>query len=153
MSIQQYIKELIAKIPTLLKNELQRAPGELSAYISDNMRAGRNPTPRMARTDSDPRLYVNSGALLKAASVQNATGNISETKFSNGEIVITQGVDLGVIPYARIHEYGGQAGRGLKSTIPARPYLQPAIEQYQKDGDGFGALIDEIMQDIIERFK
>ena len=107
----------------------------------------------MARTDNDARLYVNSGALLKAASGPNATGNISETKITNGEIVITQGVDLSVIPYARIHEYGGQAGRGLKSTIPARPYIGPAIEQYQKDADGFTALVDEIMQDIMEKFK
>jgi phage virion morphogenesis protein len=27
------------------------------------------------------------------------------------------------LPYARIHQLGGQAGRGLKVTIPARPYL------------------------------
>jgi len=26
--------------------------------------------------------------------------------------------------YARIHQLGGQAGRGRKVTIPARPYLQ-----------------------------
>ena len=153
MTIQEYIRDLAVKIPTLLKNQLQNVPNELAAYISDHMRAGKNPAPRVARTDNDARLYVNSGALLKAASVPNATGNISETKITNGEIVITQGVDLSVIPYARIHEYGGQAGRGLKSTIPARPYIGPAIEQYQKDADGFTALVDEIMQDIMENFK
>jgi phage gpG-like protein len=27
------------------------------------------------------------------------------------------------VPYARIHQLGGQAGRGRKVTIPARPYL------------------------------
>ncbi len=31
------------------------------------------------------------------------------------------------VPYARIHEFGGKAGRGLKSNIPARPYLRPAV--------------------------
>lgn len=29
----------------------------------------------------------------------------------------------GHVPYARIHQFGGKAGRGLKVTIPARPYL------------------------------
>jgi len=29
----------------------------------------------------------------------------------------------GSIPYAAIHQFGGQAGRGKKVTIPARPYL------------------------------
>ena len=29
----------------------------------------------------------------------------------------------GRIPYAGIHQFGGQAGRGRKVTIPARPYL------------------------------
>lgn len=29
----------------------------------------------------------------------------------------------GRIPYAGIHQFGGQAGRGKKTNIPARPYL------------------------------
>lgn len=29
----------------------------------------------------------------------------------------------GHIPYAAIHQFGGQAGRGRKVSIPARPYL------------------------------
>lgn len=33
-------------------------------------------------------------------------------------------------PYAAIHQFGGQAGRGKKVTIPARPYM-PII----KDGE------------------
>lgn len=31
-------------------------------------------------------------------------------------------------PYARIHELGGRAGRGLAAVIPPRPYLRPALE-------------------------
>ena len=27
------------------------------------------------------------------------------------------------LAYSRIHQFGGQAGRGLRSTIPARPYV------------------------------
>lgn len=33
-------------------------------------------------------------------------------------------VEVGsALPYAAIHNFGGQAGRGKKVTIPARPYL------------------------------
>ena len=35
---------------------------------------------------------------------------------------VTIGVG-GHIPYAAIHQFGGQAGRGRKVSIPARPYL------------------------------
>jgi phage gpG-like protein len=31
-------------------------------------------------------------------------------------------------PYAASHEFGGKAGRGGSSTIPARPYLNPAVK-------------------------
>ena len=33
------------------------------------------------------------------------------------------------VPYAAIHEFGGDTGR---ATIPARPYLHPAIEKSQE---------------------
>lgn len=32
-------------------------------------------------------------------------------------------VSTGQLPYARIHQFGGQAGRGHWARIPARPYL------------------------------
>lgn len=32
-------------------------------------------------------------------------------------------ISTGELPYARIHQFGGQAGRGRKTRIPARPYL------------------------------
>lgn len=36
----------------------------------------------------------------------------------------TRQVEVGTnVPYARIHQLGGKAGRGLKVTIPARAYL------------------------------
>lgn len=40
--------------------------------------------------------------------------------------VLTYGSDM---PYAAIHEYGGNAGKGGKVKIPARPYMQPAVEE------------------------
>lgn len=36
------------------------------------------------------------------------------------------------VKYARIHEFGGMAGRGHKTRIPARPYLAPAFHKVHK---------------------
>lgn len=33
------------------------------------------------------------------------------------------------VPYARIHEFGGMAGKGRGTYIPARPYLRPSMKQ------------------------
>ncbi len=39
-------------------------------------------------------------------------------------IAAARGINIGTnLIYAGIHQFGGQAGRGHKTTIPARPYL------------------------------
>lgn len=45
------------------------------------------------------------------------------------------------VAYARIHQLGGKAGRGQKTTIPARPYL--GVEE--KDIEEAKALLEEFM--------
>ncbi|WP_374631811.1 phage virion morphogenesis protein [Ferrovibrio sp.] len=57
-----------------------------------------------------------SGAKILRASnrlFQSLTSVVTNSEIQLGSNVI----------YARIHQYGGQAGRGKKVTIPARPYL------------------------------
>ena len=53
--------------------------------------------------------------------LQRSAGGLAASVFSN------YGRDFAEIgsnkPYAAIHHFGGQAGRGLKTTIPARPYF------------------------------
>lgn len=36
------------------------------------------------------------------------------------------------VEYASIHEFGGRTGRGRSFIMPARPFLQPAIEENRK---------------------
>jgi len=36
------------------------------------------------------------------------------------------------VKYARIHEVGGDAGRGGRTQIPARPYIKPAWQKLRK---------------------
>jgi len=57
--------------------------------------------------------------LFLAATQTGARGNITEITNRYMEF----GVDLAKIPYARIHDLGGQAGRGRRSTMPKREYL------------------------------
>lgn len=152
MDMTTYLRRFLEVVPDKLADGMKQAGDELAVYISDNMKTGANPNPRVARTDGDPRLYVNGGNLLKAATVPNAQGNVSEVRYQSGEIIYEAGVDLSIIPYARIHEYGGKAGRGLKANIPARPYLEPGVRDYiEDDNSGLSATIDDIMQKI-ERF-
>lgn len=67
----------------------------------------------------------------------------------NSSVTIGAG---GHLPYAAIHQFGGQAGRGRKVTIPARPYL--ALNQ----GDGLAlaakdqARVVEIIEGHIAAF-
>jgi phage virion morphogenesis protein len=57
----------------------------------------------------------------------------------------------GSIPYAAIHQMGGQAGRGKKVTIPARPYLamnrDKNLELAEVDRQWIMDLIREEMMD------
>lgn len=59
------------------------------------------------------------------------------------ESFLTQGqVHVGSnVKYARIHQLGGKAGRGNKTTIPARPYL--GIEE--KDIEEARALLEDFI--------
>ncbi len=57
--------------------------------------------------------------LMLAATRTGAMGNITMVTNQYMEF----GVDLSKIPYARVHDLGGQAGRGRRSRIPKREYL------------------------------
>jgi hypothetical protein len=48
------------------------------------------------------------------------------------------------VPYAAIHEFGGDAGKGGHAHIPARPYMLPAL---QKSQDEMLALVEH---DVLE---
>lgn len=57
-------------------------------------------------------------------------GNLARSisrKVTNNSVIIGSNVK-----YARIHQLGGQAGRGRKTTISARPYLPYANNRLQQ---------------------
>jgi len=84
---------------------------------------------RALRNDTN-QLYILYGNLVRSLQPKQR-GNIAEISGSLTNPFIKLGIDLSVIPYARIHEFGGTAG---KSKIPARPYFFPALQKYAKEG-------------------
>lgn len=104
--------------------------------IQKNFRAGGRPTPwtplsiatltrvgvkgakrgrgpqhlRIARAIINKKILIDTGGLMNSITYEALPGG--------------DGVEIGSnLPHARIHQLGGQAGRGRKVTIPMRPYL------------------------------
>ena len=57
--------------------------------------------------------------LIDASTQKGAYGNITEISNKSFEY----GVDLTKIPYARVHDMGGRAGRGRRSQMPKREFM------------------------------
>lgn len=53
-------------------------------------------------------------------------------KIPHGFITFIGSIKGKFIPYARIHEEGGRAGRGGSAKIPKRPYLRRALVDKKK---------------------
>jgi len=54
------------------------------------------------------------------------------------------------VPYAAIHNFGGQAGRNLAVTIPKRPYFTPGIEDLEKE---LPKIAQQVLDQIILLFN
>ena len=159
MNPEDYIRELIRKVPSIVKDAMdpQIIQTELAVDISDNM--GDNvPNPVYPRPSGAKTLQLVTSKLFRAATVYKAAGNVSKTTGSGTSFSFQWGIDLKVIPYARIHEFGGTInhpggtpyyikdgelrfvrkanGARFPKTkphpieIPARPYITPAMETF-----------------------
>ena len=93
-----------------------------------------------------------SGDLLtsRSGNLLNSVLQSIELKTDGQSLTVSIGSKL---PYARIHEYGGFAGRrgpykkkdGHRSYIRPRPYLRPAINDLQKALPG---LLEQAIQQV-----
>ena len=64
------------------------------------------------------------------------TGNLRRSVRTRGPYRSGRGYTALVGPtavYGRVQELGGPAGRGLRTQLPARPYLQPALRDSRAD--------------------
>lgn len=97
-----------------------------------------------SKGSSSDLLTSRSGNLL------NSVLNSIQVSPDGESLAVSIGSDL---PYARIHEYGGFAGRrgpykkknGHRSYIRPRPYLRPAINDLQK---ALPALLEQAIQQV-----
>lgn len=131
-------------ILTAAKEEQQRTDKELLPYFTEHMHTKSNlasaSESKLKKTSkSKPykgqlrnkknttnELYRLSRSLMDSLK-SGGRGNLNEI-LPDGSFLFA--IDLNIIPYARIHEYGGTAGRGV--TLPARPYARPAIQDFMK---------------------
>lgn len=156
MSPEDYIRELIRRVPGIVKDAMdpQIIQAELAVDISDNM-GDETPNPVYPRAKGGKINLVKKN-LFRAATIYKGRGNVSKTTGGGTSFSFQWGIDLDVVPYARIHEFGGKAGRGLKTKIDARPYIGPAMETFTGGNktidaagftgsvDGFARIINEI---------
>lgn len=132
MTVDEYVRKILLALPSIAKDafdpqRMQTALGaDISTYYGQTNREPKYPS-------TSPKLNLVTGTLFKGATVYKAKGNVSSFKQTGNAYSFVWGIDLDVIPYARIHEYGGMAGRNLMSRIPARPYITPAIKDFEQE--------------------
>lgn len=150
------IEANLSSVPFLLLEE------NLPAIVNTAFRKLADDTVLEARANINPSrsgLHNRSGALRGSIRLKNY---IQMTPGGIGEATITAGNSK--VPYARIHEQGGiirarnapflvfrVGGRWIKTKqvrIPARPYLQPAINNKQEQ---FREYFNDALEDLMRR--
>jgi len=130
--LQQALRRNIDRVPELMKDVMQTIGIELEAYIDKNMQDGGIMTPDeriIAGKTINPtnQLRIVTGKLRKSLTPNGEGFAGGYETLGGGRYAYVVGIDLDVVPYARIHELGG-------NNIPARPYIAPALKEYSKDG-------------------
>ena len=122
------IDRWLASVPTLLERVARKAAVRIGGRSVGQFMQDAKGGPRRRPKGLSGPLRILSGTLAKAAAQDKdgVVGAVNEVKREGWIVTLVKGVDLGVVPYARIHEKGGTAGRG--ASIPARPYLFPAVK-------------------------
>lgn len=122
------LEAVAAALPDALRDAAGHGALRIGGYAVDTFMRDAKGEGRRSPGDSGP-LRIVSGRLARAvASTPDRPhpGGVNRITTDPASVLLEKGVDLGVVPYARIHERGGTAGRGAR--IPARPYLSPALD-------------------------
>lgn len=156
-------QELVASLGSIKKKMADLTPAMAKARVlmlssvNRNFDAGGRPAPwkplaastirQKARLGGSSKILIGAGHYSKAGGFQTGGGSLKRS--ITGKIYprkLTIGTS---IPYARIHQFGGAAGRGHSAIIPKRPYLlfqredvkniKKLIEQHVMGKGGAGA--------------
>lgn len=127
------------RIRALVKAFMQEAPQLMQVYMNDYMgedigapafkasERGGALSLRPPKNETG-RLRIQTGNLVRSF-IPNERGNITKVEIKGNTASLEYGISLREIPYARIHEYGGTAGRGV--ALRARPYMVPAFAAFR----------------------
>lgn len=134
-------QEKAERVREVIKAFLQSAPLELQTYMFDYMgedigaqafrdtEKGSALSLRGVPVNKTDKLRIQT-TRLSSAFTPNKNGNVTIVAQKDGQIYLLYGIDLKKVPYARIHELGGKAGRGGAVKIEPRPYLKPGFEDF-----------------------
>lgn len=140
--VAEYLQSIAPRVVAEVHQELkawiyQGANISASKYFT----TGSTPVRHGVRNPGD--VLISRTGTLQRAILAAADSAIDPASPDAGTTVISATMSPDT-PYARIQEYGGNAGRGHKSYIPPRPYLQPAFN------DASGELMSAL-QSAVER--
>lgn len=114
---------------------MRKIAGTLAMVVEDNFEA-----------EGRPRWTPSQRASSEGGITLQQTGRLASsivTDYDAASVVIGSNVE-----YARIHQFGGQAGRGRKVEIEARPYLPVTA-----DGDLQPEASDAVLGTVLRHLK
>ena len=114
---------------------MRKIAGTLAMVVEDNFEA-----------EGRPRWTPSQRASSEGDVTLQQTGRLASsivTDYDAASVVIGSNVE-----YARIHQLGGQAGRGRKVELPARPYLPITA-----DGDLQPEASDAVLATVLRHLK
>lgn len=145
--------ELIAELRRLLKGVAEKVPTMIQGLIRREMgedigggafkETGQGVRGKKFPPNLTDKLRIISGDLFRSFNEKDKN-TLTEVINKESQNIITIGSQL---IYANIHEYGGQAGRNLATTIPARPYLNPAIKEFEEKE------LKILLDDVLTKFQ
>ena len=133
ITVENRLSPALAKFSSQLRDRIISAAGVavqvvIARSVTQFMRDARGEPLKRSPLDNGP-LRIVTGRLARgltgARSGTREPESIYRVESGGGDVKVVFGTS---VPYANIHERGGQAGRNLSVTIPGRPYLGPALE-------------------------
>lgn len=119
------VAQLQAQLKPLYNDFAYQYADEVAALARANMIYATIAEKRTRNTGDKLRRI--SGTLFKSLG-RNDANNIFKIIPNDNGFVVNYG---STVPYAAIHEYGGNAGRNRAVPIPKRPYLTPALQTFE----------------------
>lgn len=112
------IEAMLAALPAVTEQATVAVALIAEREIKDQLRQSSHPkgTPTPSRPGTPPSLIT--GSLFRSIQTVGPASVAGYVSMQVGPTMI----------YSRIQELGGLAGRGHRSKLPARPYVQPGID-------------------------